>query len=445
MAAPQLQGVDATLVSSSGGSTDISGKSVMFYFSAHWCGPCRQFTPELAKVYNTGAFASKQCEVVFVSADSDDASFTSYFAEQPWLAVPFSESDAREALESKFEIQGYPTLVAVDASGAVISKNARGLVMQDPTLQTFPTGWVSPKHAGECLDGAPIVTNSLAPLDWSTDVASKDIVGLYFSAHWCGPCRRFTPLLIEWYNKMKAAGHSIEIVFISSDKNQEQWMEYFSTMPWPALNVWQAAGSTAKDRLEMLEDGPCEHRGIPHLALLKGSDLSASVLGGSGSAASKIRSDIDGFPWPPKACETIENALDSVNEKAVAMLITSSGNFASCKTAMEEAAVPYFGDGAPENAPVCTVLSIADESYDRLAGFLNIAGDLCSSVSIMGGALLCITDIPSGCKYLTQFTDGAPGTDELTLALAAYVAGRCTKIGIRDEPTAEQLISGSSL
>jgi len=26
-------------------------KVSMYYFSAHWCGPCRGFTPKLAKFY----------------------------------------------------------------------------------------------------------------------------------------------------------------------------------------------------------------------------------------------------------------------------------------------------------------------------------------------------------------------------------------------------------
>ena len=63
------------------------------YFSAHWCPPCRGFTPKLAKFYedfkktDNGA----KFEIVFVSSDRDDESFDEYFGEMPWLALPFAE------------------------------------------------------------------------------------------------------------------------------------------------------------------------------------------------------------------------------------------------------------------------------------------------------------------------------------------------------------------
>ena len=32
----------------------------------------------------------------------------------------------------------------------------------------------------------------------------KKVVGLYFSADWCGPCRKFTPELLAFYKKMNS-------------------------------------------------------------------------------------------------------------------------------------------------------------------------------------------------------------------------------------------------
>jgi nucleoredoxin len=61
------------------------------YFSAHWCPPCRAFTPILSEFYKKVNEASKVLEVVFCSSDGNDAAFERYFAEMPWLAVPYGD------------------------------------------------------------------------------------------------------------------------------------------------------------------------------------------------------------------------------------------------------------------------------------------------------------------------------------------------------------------
>uniref|UniRef100_A0A0D3HJR1 protein-disulfide reductase n=2 Tax=Oryza TaxID=4527 RepID=A0A0D3HJR1_9ORYZ len=46
---------------------------------------------------------------------------------------------------------------------------------------------------------------------------------LYFSAHWCSPCRKFLPKLIEEYIKMREETSSdVEVVFVSNTDGQEK-------------------------------------------------------------------------------------------------------------------------------------------------------------------------------------------------------------------------------
>lgn len=61
------------------------------YFSAHWCPPCRSFTPELARKYTKYKQQYPSFEIVFVSSDRSENDFDSYFSEMPWLALPFNE------------------------------------------------------------------------------------------------------------------------------------------------------------------------------------------------------------------------------------------------------------------------------------------------------------------------------------------------------------------
>ena len=63
------------------------------------------------------------------------------------------------------------------------------------------------------------------------------VLGLYFSAHWCPPCRGFTPKLAEFYKHFRSGpdGHKLEIVFVSSDKTEAEFRDYCKEMPWLVL------------------------------------------------------------------------------------------------------------------------------------------------------------------------------------------------------------------
>ena len=77
-------------------------------------------------------------------------------------------------------------------------------------------------------------------VDVETSAFGKEgyVLGLYFSAHWCPPCRAFTPKLADWYNKLKGGeiGEKFEIVFLSSDRDEGSFKEYFDEMPWHAVS-----------------------------------------------------------------------------------------------------------------------------------------------------------------------------------------------------------------
>lgn len=70
-------------------------------------------------------------------------------------------------------------------------------------------------------------------IDLLSHCAGKTIF-LYFSALWCPPCRIFTPKLIEFYN-IHRINKNFEIIFISSDNNEDAFREYYKDMPWLAL------------------------------------------------------------------------------------------------------------------------------------------------------------------------------------------------------------------
>merc|ERR1719160_2448390 len=82
-------------------------------------------------------------EIIFVSSDRDQASFDSYYGEQPWLSLPFEARDKKNSLSKKYKVQGIPTLVILDgATGETITTDGREGVMEDPQGASFP--WKPP-------------------------------------------------------------------------------------------------------------------------------------------------------------------------------------------------------------------------------------------------------------------------------------------------------------
>lgn len=58
--------------------------------------------------------------------------------------------------------------------------------------------------------------------------ASMDgkVTALYFSAGWCPPCRKFTPLLKDFHDELEKRKAPFQIVFISFDKSEEEMRQY---------------------------------------------------------------------------------------------------------------------------------------------------------------------------------------------------------------------------
>lgn len=92
-------------------------------------------------------------------------------------------------------------------------------------------------QAFQNLIGEKVLTpKGKGQVDVESLVGEGKVIGLYFSAHWCPPCRGFTPKLADFYKKFRDAnGEKLEIVFISSDRDENQFQRYFDEMPWHAI------------------------------------------------------------------------------------------------------------------------------------------------------------------------------------------------------------------
>ena len=128
------------LIGAGGKQVDVShlrDKTVLLYFSASWCPPCRGFTPVLSQFYQKH-HANKNFEIVFCSWDQTADQFQQYYSKQPWLALRW-ESGLGEKLGRAYGINSIPTLLVMDGNTKeIINRSGRNAVVQDPEALQFP-------------------------------------------------------------------------------------------------------------------------------------------------------------------------------------------------------------------------------------------------------------------------------------------------------------------
>ena len=120
-------------------------------------------------------------------------------------------------------------------------------------------------------------------------LAETKYYALYYSAAWCGPCRAFTPDLVKWYKRHKSKHPEFELIFVSSDRSEEEMAKYMKEddMPWPALAFDKKKSTSAITKFS--------GRGIPCLVLIDdaGNVISHSYDGQNYIGPRKVLADMD--------------------------------------------------------------------------------------------------------------------------------------------------------
>ena len=127
-----------------------------------------------------------------------------------------------------------------------------------------------------------------APLLLAADAEPPTVVGLYFSASWCPACKTATPLVAGAYSQLRQRGKSIEIIYISLDKEASAFEGAHAGMPWPALPF----GGTRAALLAELYG----IQAIPSLVLLRADGALISTDG-----VRLMRKHARAFPWQAKS------------------------------------------------------------------------------------------------------------------------------------------------
>ncbi len=125
------------------------------------------------------------------------------------------------------------------AASALSEADAKRLEAWQPT-GSVTRGAAKPSVFDETLQGnlLKLEGNSLQKFEMTAFPAKYYV--FYYTASWCPPCRQFTPVLVDFYEKNKNA--NFELVLITSDRD-EAAMEAYAVdkkMPWPMLKLQDA-------------------------------------------------------------------------------------------------------------------------------------------------------------------------------------------------------------
>ncbi|PSS28623.1 Nucleoredoxin like [Actinidia chinensis var. chinensis] len=227
--------------------SELEGKTVGLYFSATAHRGCFEFTEKLVEVYKKLKEKGESFEIVLISLDGEEEYFKQGFDTMPWLALPFNDKSC-EKLARYFELAAIPTLVVLSPDGKTLNPNVAELI-EDHGAEAYPftpeklvelAEIEKAKREAQTLESILVSGDNDFVIDKSgSKIPVSQLVGrtilLYFSAQWCPPCRAFLPKLISIYEEIKVKTDAFEIIFISSDRDQLSFDDFFSSMPWLAL------------------------------------------------------------------------------------------------------------------------------------------------------------------------------------------------------------------
>jgi len=364
-------------------------KHVGVYFSAHWCGPCRQYTPKLAEKYK-----ELNLPIIFNSWDQDAEKFKDYYKTMPWAAIPYKYKDALGESKAFEQPRGIPSLYLFNPDGELYQKSGRGAVMDG---RPHPYESLSLDQAlGDVIDGE----GNKVPFE---DLKKLKTLVLYFSAHWCGPCQAFTPKLAETYQKIvqrykdEGKEQDFEFIFVSSDQDAASFKNYFKKMPWKAINFENATFGAMKEKLNDI----IPTRGIPHVGLMQpdGTVINASCRG-----AAEGDSEGTEFPWLRKPMYDLASGqIDGFTEKpCIILMVQTCEDKDTIVSHMVEHAKAEFAKGSERE---CLHFS-AKESSGIVPKIRQVASELpeqCMMILNIPKDGYCFTDLPTSSEDVTTF------------------------------------------
>lgn len=237
-----------------------------------------------------------------------EAGFRRSLMEKPWFAVPFHDVDTKRRLTQKYSIAvGVPTLV-------IRGRHVRDQLLDDPRGDRFP--WPAPPLQ-EVLRGVQLQGDGESKL--YEELPADAVRVFYFAAHWCPPCRSFSPGLcaaLSAVRKRRAKYANTQLILVSSDRSEQSYNRTVQSVS--AVGALSVPWSSGEARLAM--PAALGVAGIPALVITDGTGKILTANGRNHLAA-----DPHGFnfPWAqrPVSVLTEQALLKMARHPAVVLFI----------------------------------------------------------------------------------------------------------------------------
>ncbi|PHJ15774.1 apicoplast-associated thioredoxin family protein atrx1 [Cystoisospora suis] len=319
------------------------------------------FTPRLKSIAEGCRAKGQDLRVVYVSADSNVKDAEKHFSQMPWYAVPYDDAKGREIAQKlyrRFRVSTLPQLVLLNEEGEVVNPQAYASMLMNPA--DFPWKKKTIKELlGDTLlqhDGKIVSKDEVL----KGEKKKKRVIGLYFSASWCPPCQNFTPKLVETLKLLKerkrkegeegeneegGEEEEVEVIFVSNDKDETQFNEYFKKM-----DGFYAIPYTDTNRRAILQEA-LNIRSLPTLIWIRetpGQEEEGEGVAGDEESREKEREEILtkrgvqavmedrealNFPWRDKEIHDVSETVEGLAEEPVFILFTE---YADEKSQMDQ-------------------------------------------------------------------------------------------------------------